>query len=219
MKKLLILMCITVLGVLLASCSCESQQAQDHVHEWGPANIIKQSTKTEYGIVEYSCLTCPEKTRSVLAKLNHDHAFSEDWESDRMSHWHKCAVENCYVLDARAEHVWDGGEIITEANQQGSGEKKFTCTVCGYEKKESYTASSKVTSGEWVKAFERNAFENVTVVYSVTQNGTTNTTTVKVAQGKVVYINENGDVTVRDDAPAVPKIGRASCRERVCLSV
>ena len=41
----------------------------------------------------------------------------------------------------RCEHHWDQGEIITEATCTEEGEKKFTCSICGDEKKEKVSAT------------------------------------------------------------------------------
>ena len=121
-----------------------------------------------------------------------------------MAHWHSCNVENCTILDSREEHKWDDGEVIKEANQQAAGSKKYKCTVCGYEKTERYVASPTVDGMTWNKAFEMQAFKNVTIVYTSEQNGYTNSVTAKVAGGKVEYTDESGKKSVLDDVPGIP---------------
>ena len=189
---------IFALCATMVSCSCDSEGA-DHEHVWGAGRVIKDSTQTEYGLMEFACQLCSATTNRVIARKDHTHAFANEWKSDRMAHWHACTVLGCTVLDSREEHKWDKGEIITEANQVTTGMKKYKCTVCAYVKEERYAAKSTVNGMEWLDAFNKENFENVTVVYTRTQNGYTNKVTSKISNGKVEYVDERGSISVIDD--------------------
>lgn len=203
MKKLLIVICLFFLmGAMLIGCSCEDGTA-DHVHEWSGGAILRHSSKTQYGIIEYTCNICGEKLRQTMPKIDHDHDFTDDWKNDRMAHWHTCSVQNCTIIDSNEPHKWDSGVIVEEANQTGSGTKKYTCTVCGYSRAESYVSAPKVTNKGWVDAFERTMFENVTVVYT-SSAGEESKLEVKVAKGQVYYKDASGKETVRADGLSVP---------------
>ncbi len=49
------------------------------------------------------------------------------YQSDADYHW----VQG--NESAKAPHAWDKGEVIKEATETESGERRFTCTVCGYQ--------------------------------------------------------------------------------------
>ncbi len=205
MKKIFVL-ALSVLCTLLCllAVSCSDEDEADHQHIWDGGRIIKPSTKTEYGLIEYSCVLCSVKNNRVIAKQNHDHAFEEEWKSDRIAHWRACSVKDCLVLDKRDSHQWNDGEILVEANQQGAGKKKYTCTVCGYEKEESYAATSRVNSDEWRNAFDKSLFENVTVIYSQKQNGSESSITAEVSNTIIRYKEANGKVYTRENTAGVP---------------
>lgn len=201
MRKIILafVMCaVLALCTITVSCSCDSEDTE-HEHVWGTGKVIKDSTQTEYGLMEFACQLCSATTNRVIARKDHTHSFAEEWKSDRMAHWHTCTVLGCTVLGSREEHKWDEGEIITEANQMTSGTKKYKCTVCAYEKEERYAASSKVNNNEWINAFNKENFENVTVVYTRIQNGNTNSVTSKICNGKIEYADENGRICIIDD--------------------
>ena len=201
MRKIILafVMCaVLALCTITVSCSCDSEDTE-HEHVWGTGKVIKDSTQTEYGLMEFACQLCSATTNRVIARKDHTHSFAEEWKSDRMAHWHVCTVFGCTVLGSREEHKWDDGEIITEANQMTSGTKKYKCTVCAYEKEERYAAKATVSNVEWLDAFKKENFENVTVVYTRTQNGYTNSVTSKISNGKIEYTDESGRICVIDD--------------------
>ena len=90
----------------------------------------------------------------------HEHEFSAEWSSDETNHWHAAICEDgeeCASATADlAEHTFEEGacsvcgyadpnyvpectehapgapEVIKPATCTEAGERKFTCTVCGY---------------------------------------------------------------------------------------
>ena len=79
---------------------------------------------------------------SVLTACNKDgkHNFAEEWSNDETYHWHACADKDCKEIKDKAEHSFDEGEVTKPADYGVVGEKKFTCTKCGYEKTETIDA-------------------------------------------------------------------------------
>ena len=68
----------------------------------------------------------------------HTHTYKTEWSKDAIHHWHACegdkADRGCDEITDKAEHTWNGGEVITEATAEADGVKTFTCTVCGQTK-------------------------------------------------------------------------------------
>jgi len=68
----------------------------------------------------------------------HEHTWRESWSGDLDRHWHYCSHENCLKRADEAEHSWDEGVIAAMPTPVIAGVKKFTCTVCGAIRTESY---------------------------------------------------------------------------------
>ncbi len=73
----------------------------------------------------------------------HDHIWSSKWTTDENAHWHECTYEfnDCDITDNTKKsgygtHTFDKGKVTKAATCKEAGEKIYTCTVCGYEKKE-----------------------------------------------------------------------------------
>lgn len=67
----------------------------------------------------------------------HEHTFSDAWTSDANGHWHAATCGHTDVTSEYSSHKWDGGQTVTEATCTAEGEMLYTCTVCGYERRES----------------------------------------------------------------------------------
>lgn len=82
------------------------------------------------------------------------------WTTNETEHWHKCKDKNCTEVKDKENHTWNDGVIVTEATELANGTKKFTCTVCEYEKTESYvwTRPTVNDADEWNKAM---TFEDI----------------------------------------------------------
>ena len=80
----------------------------------------------------------------------HTHAADAEWHKDANGHWHECTAADCDqpgIKLNQADHTWDDGVVTVEPGHT-PGQKKFTCTVCGYQKFEEIAA---VGSHEWVE--------------------------------------------------------------------
>ena len=79
---------------------------------------------------------------SVFTACNKDgkHNFAEEWSNDETYHWHECTTKDHTDTTEKLPHTFDEGEVTKPADYGVVGEKKFTCTICGYEKTETIDA-------------------------------------------------------------------------------
>ena len=111
-----------------------------HVFTWTektPAGV--HTDKVEKGVCECGYET--ERTISGTAT----HTYGTEWTKDESGHWHESTCgTTAPTHDAMkrdfAAHTFDEGKVTKPADFGVVGEKKFTCTVCGYEKTESIDA-------------------------------------------------------------------------------
>ena len=111
-----------------------------HVFTWTektPAGV--HTDKVEKGVCECGYET--ERTISDTAT----HTYGTEWKKDESGHWHESTCDaTAPTHDAMvgdfAAHTFDDGVETKPADYGVVGEKKFTCTVCGYEKTESIDA-------------------------------------------------------------------------------
>ena len=111
-----------------------------HVFTWTektPAGV--HTDKVEKGVCECGYET--ERTISGTAT----HTYGTEWKKDETGHWHESTCDaTAPTHDAMkkdfAAHTFDDGIVTKPADYGVVGEKKFTCTVCGYEKTESIDA-------------------------------------------------------------------------------
>ncbi len=82
-------------------------------------------------------------------KAPHVHTFSENWTSDSTHHWHIPTCDDTKEVDGKAEHKFGEGKVTKEATVDAEGECTYTCSVCGYEKKEVIEKHKHVFSTEW----------------------------------------------------------------------
>ena len=95
--------------------------------------------KVEKGVCECGYET--ERTISDTAT----HAYGEEWKKDASGHWHESTCDataptHDVMKSDFAAHTFDEGEVTKPADYGVVGEKKFTCTKCGYEKTETIDA-------------------------------------------------------------------------------
>ena len=111
-----------------------------HVFTWTektPAGV--HTDKVEKGVCECGYET--EKTISGTAT----HTYGAEWKKDESGHWHESTCDaTAPTHDAMkgnfAAHTFDEGVVTKPEGYGVVGEKKFTCTVCGYEKTEEIDA-------------------------------------------------------------------------------
>lgn len=111
-----------------------------HVFTWTektPAGV--HTDKVEKGVCECGYET--ERTISGTAT----HTYGTEWTKDESGHWHEStcgttAPTHDAIKGNFAAHTFDEGVETKPADYGVVGEKKFTCTVCGYEKTEDIDA-------------------------------------------------------------------------------
>ena len=107
-----------------------------HVFTWTektPAGV--HTDKVEKGVCECGYET--ERTISGTAT----HTYGAEWKKDETGHWHESTCDataptHDVMKGDFAAHTFDEGKVTKPADFGVVGEKKFTCTVCGYEKTE-----------------------------------------------------------------------------------
>lgn len=95
--------------------------------------------KVEKGVCECGYET--ERTVSGTAT----HTYGAEWKNDETGHWHESTCDataptHDVMKGDFAAHTFDEGVETKPADYGVVGKKKFTCTVCGYEKTEDIDA-------------------------------------------------------------------------------
>ncbi len=68
----------------------------------------------------------------------HVHTFDATWKWDESHHWHPATCQHNRQKGDYAEHTYDRGIIATPSGCESEGVIRYTCTVCGATKDESY---------------------------------------------------------------------------------
>ena len=118
----------------------DTTEKTPHVFTWTektPAGF--HTDKVEKGVCECGYET--ERTISGTAT----HTYGEEWKNDESGHWHDSTCDataptHDAIKGNFAAHTFDEGVETKPADFGVVGEKKFTCTVCGYEKTEDIDA-------------------------------------------------------------------------------
>ncbi len=118
----------------------DTTEKTPHVFTWTektPAGF--HTDKVEKGVCECGYET--ERTISGTAT----HTYGEEWKNDESGHWHDSTCDataptHDAIKGNFAAHTFDEGVETKPADYGVVGKKKFTCTVCGYEKTEDIDA-------------------------------------------------------------------------------
>ncbi len=118
----------------------DTTEKTPHVFTWTektPAGV--HTDKVEKGVCECGYET--ERTISGTAT----HTYGAEWKKDASGHWHESicgatAPTHEVMKKDFAEHTFGDGVETKPADYGVAGEKKFTCTKCGYEKTETINA-------------------------------------------------------------------------------
>lgn len=110
-------------------------------HTFGAGEVTKEPTEEEDGEKTFICTVCGYRKTESIAALEHTHKFDNNvWEKDETNHWHPATCGHTDQKGSPEPHVWNEGEVTKPADYGVVGEKKFTCTKCGYEKTETIDA-------------------------------------------------------------------------------
>ncbi|MCI6947075.1 MAG: hypothetical protein MR741_06205 [Clostridiales bacterium] len=118
----------------------DTTEKTPHVFTWTektPAGF--HTDKVEKGVCECGYET--ERTISGTAT----HTYGEEWKKDESGHWHDSTCDataptHDAIKGNFAAHTFDEGVETKPADYGVVGKKKFTCTICGYEKTEDIDA-------------------------------------------------------------------------------
>ena len=110
----------------------DTSEKLPHVFTWTektPAGV--NTDKVEKGVCECGYET--ERTISGTAT----HTYGTEWTKDESGHWHEStcgttAPTHDVMTKDFAAHTFDEGKVTKPADFGVVGEKKFTCTECGY---------------------------------------------------------------------------------------
>ncbi len=110
----------------------DTTEKTPHVFTWTektPAGV--HTDKVEKGVCECGYET--ERTISGTAT----HTYGTEWTKDESGHWHEStcgttAPTHDVMKRDFAAHTFDEGKVTKPADFGVVGEKKFTCTECGY---------------------------------------------------------------------------------------
>ena len=106
----------------------------------------------------------------------HIHRYSAFWTFDDEYHWHDCE-ENCGNFIERSPHEWDEGVVTQEADEETIGILTYRCKICGKEKNERFDFDASggptvtVRKDQMKRAFAREAFQNVTMIFYSANSG------------------------------------------------
>ena len=110
-------------------------------HTFGAGEVTKEPTEEEDGEKTFICTVCGYRKTESIPALEHTHKFDNNvWEKDETNHWHPATCGHTDQKGSPEPHVWNEGEVTKPADYGVVGEKKFTCTKCGYEKTETIDA-------------------------------------------------------------------------------
>ena len=118
----------------------------------------------------------------LLTACNKDgkHNFAEEWSNNETHHWHACTDKGCKETKDKAEHTWDGGNVIVEPTTEQKGTIVYTCTVCRREKTKSidelvvgteYTITFDSKGGSAVQPIKASAGAAITAPTDPTKDG------------------------------------------------
>ena len=99
---------------------CDSRAAEG-THSFG------EGTSVGNGDARYECTVCG------YAKIEHSHALDSEYIKDAEGHLRACIYSGCGYREEKSAHTY--GDPVPEQD----GFNRYTCTVCGYEKREMHS--------------------------------------------------------------------------------
>lgn len=111
-------------------------------HEFNDGVVTTEPTAEKEGVKTFTCKTCGYSYTQKIEALPHTHEYDANaWvNTDESGHYRPTTCGHADKTKDFAEHTFNEGEVTKEAGYGVVGEKKFTCTVCGYSKTEEIPA-------------------------------------------------------------------------------
>lgn len=103
-------------------------------HEFNDGLVTTEPTEETEGVKTFTCKTCGYKKNEKINKLQHTHKYDMNaWvNTDESGHYRPTTCGHVDTTKDFAAHTFDEGKDTKPADYGVVGEKKFTCTVCGY---------------------------------------------------------------------------------------
>ena len=181
------------------------------LHVWSDMGVVTEPTHLTEGEQNYGCKHCGEE-RTVSVEKKAEHTFTDFIPIGNNGHKPICECGEDILL----EHEYDEGAVILFPTYFASGVSVFTCTDCGFEKRESTPpiqndipagapvisgSSSYATSGKTVKvSFDLNSNPGISFLLVTLEFDTAALTLVGVENGEVLGNLESGLNLVWDAA-------------------
>ena len=113
-------------------------------HTWGNWQVERAPTCTEAGLEYRLCQRCTARDERGIDALGHDFGeptrenetaptCTEPGGYDLVVRCTRCGEMSSFeaVVIVPLGHSWDDGVVIKEPTEEETGEKRYTCTVCG----------------------------------------------------------------------------------------
>lgn len=113
---------------------------ETHRHDGKTPHVFTWTEKTPAGVhtdkVEKGVCECGYETERTISGTA-THTYGEEWKKDESGHWHDSTCDataptHDVMKKDFAAHTFDEGKVTKPADFGVVGEKKFTCTECGY---------------------------------------------------------------------------------------
>ena len=116
-----------------ATCEHTNEVSEKSAHTFGEYVSNNDATPEADGTKTRECSVCKYKdtVKDEGSKI-HVHTYSVEWTYDTDNHWHKATCEHTSEVSDKAAHTLEW-EITKNPTETEVGEKKGTCSVCGYE--------------------------------------------------------------------------------------
>ena len=136
-----------------ATCGHTNEKVQVGDHIWNPGVITTQPTATTKGVKTYTCSVCGATKTEEVEPSTHQHTFSTAWQGNSTYHWHPATCEHTNVVNGLGEHQWNAGVVNVWPTHTTTGQKTYTCTVCGMTKTETLNQAHEFTQAVASPAF------------------------------------------------------------------
>ena len=106
-------------------------------HEFNDGVVITEPTEETEGVRTFTCKTCGYSYTKKIEVLPHTHKYDMNaWvNTEESGHYRPTTCGHADKTKDFAAHTFDEGVVTKPEGYGVVGEKTFTCTKCGYEKK------------------------------------------------------------------------------------
>ena len=113
-------------------CANDAAHVETAAHSWNTGAVTVKPTCTAKGEKTFTCTVCGATKTEPLDAL--EHHFGAWVPFDENEHRRVCTNDAAHV--ETAAHSWNAGTVTVKPTCTETGEKTFTCTVCGATKTE-----------------------------------------------------------------------------------